>query len=290
MLLSRLPANKLGMIVDKGDDFPTSIEQDLLRYGSDMWHFRVHPNCQTTRAINAYRGEHRSFEYKSSLPRLSPKDLKGTTFAKPSALHFVCSAARALAITAEIKQEQGWNPVTIYEPIDYRCVPEELPELKRVLNSISVLSPNAREALSLLSLPLTSTKALIEEAATEFLSFGVGVDGNGWVVIRSGELGAYVKNRVQDGIWVDAFWTSDDEGKVVDVTGAGNSFLGGLAAGLVLSNGDLYKATFYASISASFIIEQEGLPRMSTDSTTWNGDNPYDRLEKLLKRHEDRKN
>lgn len=108
------------MIVDKGDDFPTSIEQDLLRYGSDMWHFRVHPNCQTTRAINAYRGEHRSFEYKSSLPRLSPKDLKGTTFAKPSALHFVCSAARALAITAEIKQEQGWNPVTIYEPIDVR--------------------------------------------------------------------------------------------------------------------------------------------------------------------------
>lgn len=122
-------------------------------------------------------------------------------------------------------------------------------------------SPNAREALSLLSLPLTPTKALIEEAATEFLRIGVGIDGNGWVVIRSGELGAYVKNRVQDGIWVDAFWTSDDEGKVVDVTGmslkaghlafiecvlsgnlgAGNSFLGGLAAGLVLSNGDLYK-------------------------------------------------
>lgn len=83
--------------------------------------------------------------------------------------------------------------------------------------------------------------------------------------------------------------------------GAGNSFLGGLAAGLVLSNGDLYKgkhkcrgiiigiliwslAAFYASISASFIIEQEGLPRMSTDSTMWNGDKPYDRLEKLLKR------
>ena len=112
-----------------------------------------------------------------------------------------------------------------------------------------------------MSLPLTPTKALIEEAATEFLRIGVGIDGNGWVVIRSGELGAYVKNRVQDGIWVDAFWTSDDEGKVVDETGmslkaghlavvecvlsgnlgAGNSFLGGLAAGLVLSNGDLYK-------------------------------------------------
>jgi len=139
LLLSRLPANKLGMIVDKGDDFPTSIEQDLLHYGSDMWHFRVHPNCQTTRAINAYCGEHRSsvflflscnglcltfkhcsFEYKSSLPQLSPKDLRGTSFAKPSALHFVCSAARALAIRAEIKQEQGWNPVTIYEPIDVR--------------------------------------------------------------------------------------------------------------------------------------------------------------------------
>lgn len=47
------------MIVDKGYDFPASIEAKLLSYGSDMWIFRDQPDRLTTRALNAYRGEHR---------------------------------------------------------------------------------------------------------------------------------------------------------------------------------------------------------------------------------------
>lgn len=100
--------------------------------------------------------------------------------------------------------------------------------------------------------------------------------------------------------------------------GAGNSFLGGLAAGLTLGDGDVYDGTwsklracarsrthlihflsdelvqrwsaaFFATISASYTIEQHGLPRITRPSSDvlseeWNGDSPWRRLEELKAR------
>ena len=74
-------------------------------------------------------------------------------------------------------------------------------------------------------------------------------DCTGSIVVRSGALGAYVASRRHTGRWIDAYW--EDHSKVVDVTGAGNTFLGGLAAGLVLCANDL----------------EEGLS--SKDTLTW---------------------
>lgn len=79
-------------------------------------------------------------------------------------------------------------------------------------------SPNAEEALSLLSQAYEPTKALIEQAAQRFLDIGVGESGAGCVIIRSGPMGAYVASRADGGKWVAAFWSNNDE-KVVDVTG-----------------------------------------------------------------------
>lgn len=112
-------------------------------------------------------------------------------------------------------------------------------------------SPNAAEALRLLSIPhdeATLTRALIETAAHRFLDLGVGAQnrarGSGYVIIRAAGLGAYVVARrhgaAHAGRWVEAYWREED-GRVIDVTGAGNSFLGGLAAGLSLADGDVYK-------------------------------------------------
>ncbi|KAG5646415.1 hypothetical protein DXG03_003465 [Asterophora parasitica] len=56
---NQLPDSDIGMIVDRGRDFPSSIEAKLLEYGSEMWIFRDQPHLPTTRALNSYRGEHR---------------------------------------------------------------------------------------------------------------------------------------------------------------------------------------------------------------------------------------
>lgn len=58
---NRLPSHKLGMVVDRGHDFPSSIQTKLDSYGSDMWLFRDHSDIGTTRAINTYKGDHRRF-------------------------------------------------------------------------------------------------------------------------------------------------------------------------------------------------------------------------------------
>jgi len=223
------------------------------------------------------------FKYLTPRVRLTPRDLNETAFERPKTLHFICSPTRALSITSEVKEVEGWSPITIYEPMPDRCVPGELPSLIEVLPSISILSPNAEEAMGLLSIPLPVTQVKIEEAAAKFLDYGVGEGGSGSVVIRSGALGAYVVSRAAEGRWVEAFWGPNDPHHVVDVTGAGNSFLGGLGAGLKFTQ-DVYEAVLYASVSASFIVEQEGLPSVESEGGSWNGDFPQRRLSDLRKR------
>ena len=158
-----------------------------------------------------------------------------------------------------------------------------------------MLSPNADEALSLLSITSPPTRSLIQESARKLLDYGV----RDAVIIRSGAMGAFVLVRGSPKAWwVPAFWSSDDpeaEGKVIDVTGAGNAFLGGLSAGWELAAGVsgaeiVLEAALHASVSASFTIEQYGLPTLDEGARfarvgmgeTWNGDVPLRRL-KLLK-------
>ncbi|KAI0002985.1 Ribokinase-like protein [Russula compacta] len=284
-----LPANQVGMIVDKGADFPQEIDAALRTYGDSMWFFRDQPGAATTRALISYTSDHhRDFQYLTPRIRITPHDLTDTPLFRPTTLHFICSPTRAAVIMSQVAQVDGWSPVSIYEPIPDRCIPEELAALRDVLPLISVLSPNAEEALSLLAVPLPPTKSSIEQACKTFLDFGVGPGGTGWVIIRSGGMGAYIACRSRPGAWVEAYWRTNE--RVVDVTGAGNSFLGGLAAGLTLTNGDVFEAVFHAAVSASYTIEQLGLPRITRRSSDvrseeWNGDSPWGRLQGLKVRH-----
>ncbi|KAF8633672.1 hypothetical protein AX15_001283 [Amanita polypyramis BW_CC] len=281
LIASRLTPDNLGMVVDRGRDFPPNIHSALMQYGEQMWLFRTRDDTLTTRALNSYYGERRGFQYLTPKIRITPRDLLQTRLARPKALHFICSPTRASTIISEIHEIGRWSPLTIYEPIPDSCIPSQLPALIRVLPDISILSPNAEEALSLLSIPLPPLKQTIEAAADRLLTYNIG-GGSGWVIIRSGAMGAYAKSREVDGRWIDGFWTPQDGSRVVDVTGAGNSFLGGLAAGLLLT-GNVVEATLYASVSASFVIEQEGLPLLSSGNI-WNNDSPQRRLELLRRR------
>lgn len=68
-------------------------------------------------------------------------------------------------------------------------------------------------------MPQPPAQSSIEEACRKLLELGVGPEGKGHVVIRSGNLGCCVAGRDEPLRWVDAFWTEKDSEKVVDVTG-----------------------------------------------------------------------
>lgn len=90
--------------------------------------------------------------------------------------------------------------------------------------------------------------------------------------------------------WTPAFFTKADAaaGRVVDPTGGGNTFLGGL--GVALARGKTTEqAVCWASVAASFAIEQVGVPELGMNDDgeeTWNGDRVQDRLEALQTRLE----
>ncbi|KAG5951992.1 hypothetical protein E4U53_001842 [Claviceps sorghi] len=83
------------------------------------------------------------------------------------------------------------------------------------------------------------------------------------------------------GTWVPAY--HQDKLKVVDVTGGGNAFLGGLSVGLARGK-RLEDAVAWGSIAASFAIEQVGMPHLQIDADgveTWNGEEVSKRLDKF---------
>lgn len=109
----------------------------------------------------------------------------------------------------------------------------------------------------------------------EALFAGLLQDADGFVAREEIELDPGIEK------WIPAY--HQDSSKVVDPTGGGNAFLGGL--GVALARGEnLEDAAAWGSVAASFAIEQVGVPTLGRDAQrqeVWNGQNPHDRLAEL---------
>ncbi|PSS05299.1 Ribokinase-like protein [Coniella lustricola] len=77
--------------------------------------------------------------------------------------------------------------------------------------------------------------------------------------------------------WIPAYWTKADAAtQVVDPTGGGNTFLGGL--GVALARGEsMEEAACWASVAASFAIQQVGVPILSRADKRKNGNDEEDK-------------
>lgn len=294
-----------------------------------MWHFRKRADG-TTRALNLYKGDLRGFEYLSPKIRLDPKDLlqcsPSTPARLPNWIHLICSPERALAAFADMEsicsQVGQAFPKIVYEPIPDSCVFESLADCRKTLRLVTVFSPNHEEAASLLGKPAHQSEKLktaseaevtryLRQLASEFAMFGVmpdpGADtpdvrdGFGPIVcIRCGAWGSVVGRGglgfanvpAYHGTGTDRACQSPD--KIVDVTGAGNAFLGGFTASLIragtaiveISLSQLESAAQYGAVSASLVIEQLGLPdyRVQDELELWNSQEIADRLANMSNR------
>lgn len=78
--------------------------------------------------------------------------------------------------------------------------------------------------------------------------------------------------------WIPAY--HQDGNKVIDPTGGGNTFLGGLAVALARGK-CVEEACAWGSVAAGFAIEQVGVPLLGRDGEgreTWNDVRVHDRL------------
>lgn len=78
-----------------------------------------------------------------------------------------------------------------------------------------------------------SLPQILEEIIRHLVDHGIGSDGSGAVIVRCGKMGSVVGSRRVGIKWLPAYWSEDEEDRVVDVTGGMSSLflatLGGLA-------------------------------------------------------------
>ncbi|PYI21510.1 Ribokinase-like protein [Aspergillus violaceofuscus CBS 115571] len=302
-------ARSVSWIVDVGSDFPAEV-LDVIRSWDTDCIIREDHGRLTTRAWNGYGpNEKRDFRYLTPKLRLEPSMLSDSQVLSKT-FHMVCSSSRCMSIVQEIMrrreqlQQEGkvpssvsatQRPIFVWEPVPDLCTPEEQETFLAAIKVVDVVSPNELELGMMFGQPGWSEETSYGKATVERILFeGIGPDGNGHLVIRAGKDGSYSFSRKQR-IWLPAYHQPDTSmpSPVVDPTGAGNSFLGALAQGMISSDrapanivdsvlaqsttwrkpkkaGGAHEhflsALIFATVAASFVVEQIGVPQISTST------------------------
>jgi sugar/nucleoside kinase (ribokinase family) len=194
------------------------------------------------------------------------------------------------------------RPIFVWEPIPDLCTPEEQEKFFVANQVVNVVSPNHMEIGMMFDQPgWTKDSDESQKLVQKIIDSGIGHDGKGLLVIRAGKDGSYAYSKTSK-IWLPAYHQPDASGAtpVLDPTGAGNSFLGALAQGMVtigrepfqaidsvLSQSETWKkalnswgdfqhhpmALICATVAAGFVVEQIGVPQIDVDGNgreLWN--------------------
>jgi sugar/nucleoside kinase (ribokinase family) len=241
-----------------------------------------------------------AFKYMTPKLRLDHEALVDTPLLWSKSFHLICSPLRCIDLIENIlklRQEASGTasrsrPLFIWEPVPDLCTSEEYDNCLKALKHVDVVSPNHGELGGFFGADTYGEDTVnfwtIEQLCDKWLEDGVGPEGKGGIVVRCGKDGCFaVRNGKRS--WMPAYHQSAE--KVIDPTGGGNGFLGGLAVGLVRAGNapgieNLEEAAAWGSISASFAIEQVGMPVLKGEGReeTWNGVKVENRLAEYMKR------
>ncbi|KAL8712015.1 MAG: hypothetical protein Q9220_003711 [cf. Caloplaca sp. 1 TL-2023] len=301
-------SSKVGWVVHQGHDFPTAIRETIDSWDTNC-HFVQTPQRPTTRAWNRYDPNgNRSFKYTNEKIRVDEDSLTEDQLTSKT-YHLICSPTRCIDLVKGILGKRNFlseaprgdrhplehveEPIFIWEPVPDLCRPSELTKTLEALKYVDIFSPNLEEFSSLLSVNIdlgqsagwTSLRRECEKMLkTHEKNPGIAV------IVRLGERGCYIAQKGQHSI-VPAFHDQGSSNGVVDPTGGGNCFLGGLAIGLLESSRSnrpdkVREAALHGIVAASFAIEQIGVASLKCSlegDENWNGDTVKHRLKEFAK-------
>ncbi|KAF3398426.1 Protein MAK32 [Penicillium rolfsii] len=303
-------ARSVSWIVDVGSDFPPETLAAIQSWGTACV-IRSDHSRLTTRAWNGYHpDEKRDFKYLTPKLRLEPYMLSEAQVWSRT-FHMVCSSSRCISIVNEILRRRdellqaGKAPSTehastrsifVWEPVPDLCTPEEQEKFLAANKVVDVVSPNHQELGMMFDQPGWSEESKEGQRLVQsILTSGIGPNGDGCLVIRAGKEGSYAFSKTQK-LWLPAYHQpgTSTATAVVDPTGAGNSFLGALAQGLVTTGREPFRiiesilsasldwkesldgwegrrnlpmALICATVAAGFVVEQIGVPHISMAET-----------------------
>jgi sugar/nucleoside kinase (ribokinase family) len=239
----RVWSNSVGLVSAVGNDFPKNLITELSYYVDTL--AIVERDLPTPRAWQLFEKDGTRNEVfrtdMAEMVRMAPKvgEIPSQYF-NLAGVH-LHSAVGELPEWLNILRKRG-NPIILWEPWNQICLPKLQNEIYELASQVDVFSPGLSEAKTITGLedPIQIAKSMI--------SHGVRI-----LALRMGAAGSLVAIndkmiRVINAIPVE---------KIVDVTGAGNSYCGGFIVGLSQSN-DPFIAGCYAATSASFSLGQFG--------------------------------
>ena len=235
----------------------------------------------------------------------------------------VCSGARCKKIVTDILERRKHGgpslprPLFVWEPIPDLCLPSELQVFWEALRLIDVVSPNEGELSAYFGAQRMSEVVgrSKEMVVDEVMKRGIGPDGRGILVVRTGSRGCTAFSP-EGTLQMRPYFLPNDSNasseRVVDPTGGGNTFLGGFCKALVnhsvptgqeivsmikgeKSSGEeegnernerITAAIVMANVAASYAIEQAGMPELSEvgRKDLWNSEAFEDRVAAYITR------
>jgi ribokinase len=126
-------------------------------------------------------------------------------------------------------------------------IPELLQYVKQVLSQVDVFLPSDTEVRSLFG-----DDVEIAAAARRLALWGPEI-----VIVKCGAAGILIHEKAANKSTRSRPWHELGDKRIVDVTGAGDSFCGGFLVGLA-NSGDCYYAARQGLVSSSLVIEGYG--------------------------------
>jgi ribokinase len=211
--------------------------------GIDTQYVFASPNPTGAAAIliDAAKGENAIIVVPGACFELTPSEVDQATALIAASGIFVAQLELPLATVEHgLRLAHSHHVPTILNPAPATILPSTIYSL------CDYLTPNETEAATLTGIPVTDL-ASAEEAATVLLALGVHN-----VILTLGAQGALIKTRT-----LTRHVTAVDAGPVVETTGAGDAFNGGLAAALA-EGMDLIEATQFACAVAGISVTRPG--------------------------------
>ena len=259
-------AGGVGICAGVGSDFPLTAQEWLKAMGIDTAGVRHHLQHPTLRAWQILDNDDQRTQVwrtrGSAIPThlaFAP-DLIPRTYWGARGFHFGIHPEQPNLAAIHALRARGVS-VSV-EPFRAAAQPLDDQELAALLSSCAIFSPTIEEAHSLVG--DGDPQTLIERLAEA---------GAPIITLRMGSAGSLVyRAATRELHHIPAIPVA-----VVDPVGAGNAYCGGFLVGW-LETGDLRRAGQYASVAASFLVEQYGLPNPRPSMRT----EAVDRLASLM--------
>ena len=263
VLGARLFTDSVGFLTRSGTDLEPSHLDTLRGLGADLQGWHQFPHLQTPR-LNFSYGQDQIMLEKDAQPisvvrqdriwnDLLAQDLTWpVAYKRAKGVHLVSEFSNETMVRQALRLKAATGAMLSLEPLVDTNTQSNVDAMKSLIPRVDVVCPDLDAALLLCQTQNPMAAAMELHAM-----------GPKYVAIRAGSQGSFVAGHtIPRAVQIPPL-----EVTVVDPTGAGNAFSGGLAASL-MEGVSLIEAACNATAAACAVLEVAGLPKYSEELTS----------------------